>query len=86
MKKSRGDRAVEQIVNGDVLLTILNESEGALALDVRHVRVHVYPALHLHLLEHRVAQDVEADRTDAAAEMRYEANAKTSSEAGDLNK
>ena len=69
MKKSRGDRAVEQIVNGDVLLTILNESEGALALDVRHVRVHVYPALHLHLLQHRVHQDVKTGRTCAATEI-----------------
>ena len=86
MKEPRVDCAVEQVVDDDVLLTILDEREAAVTLNVRHERVDVDAALHLHLLEHRVAQDVEADRTDAAAEMRNEPNAKTSSEAGDLYK
>ena len=68
MKKPGADGAVEQVVDDDVLLTILDEGEAAVTLNVRHECVNVDAALHLHLLQHRVAEDVEADRTDAAAE------------------
>ena len=55
MKEPRVDCAVEQVVDDDVLLTILDKREAAVTLNVRHERVDVDAALHLHLLEHRVA-------------------------------
>jgi hypothetical protein len=66
VKKPGVDGAVEQVVDDDVLLTVVDEREAAVTLNVRHERVDVNAALNLHLLQHRVAQDVEADRTDAA--------------------
>ena len=38
-----------------------------MTLNVRHEGVDVDAALNLHLLQHRVTQDVETHRTDAAA-------------------
>jgi len=69
VKKSRVHSTVEQVVHYDVLLAVLHQGEGALPLDVGHERVNVYPALHLHLLQHGIHQDVEAGRTSATAEI-----------------
>ena len=60
VKKSSFDGRVEQVVNEDVVVAGLDEGEAALPLDMCDVTVDVDPPLDLHLLQHGVAQDVEA--------------------------
>jgi hypothetical protein len=53
-------------VNENIVVTILNERKAALTLDMCDIAVDVDAALDLHLLQHRVDQNVNSHRFGAA--------------------
>lgn len=55
-------------MNKNIVVTILNERKAALTLDMCDIAVDVDAALDLHLLQHRVDQNVNSHRFGAATE------------------